>query len=449
MQNCPQYIVVLCACWRAGFVPVPMNAKLHAREFAYMLEHAGAEILFHAPQTATAALAGASDASGVRVAIDVEDPVFDALCTEDPDPTLPPPQPNDLAWLFYTSGTTGRPKGAMLTHANLIAMATSYAIDIDTIAPEDCILHPAPLSHGAGLYVIPHLMAGAAQVIPESGGFAPVELRALIARWPGAAMFAAPTMVNRLVRDPATASVDLTNLKTIIYGGAPMHLADVEAAIDVLGPKLAQLYGQGESPMCITGLSRRWYADRDHPRWRDLVASAGFPQSVVEVAIRDAEGNFCAPGEAGEVCARGAPVMRGYWQDEAATAVTLKGGWLHTGDVGALDPDLGFLTLLDRSKDLIISGGANIYPREVEEVLLHHPDVAEASVVGAPHNDWGEEVVAFVVARDGCPLDHAGLDAHCRGHIARFKRPRRYITLEELPKSAYGKILKRELRQRL
>lgn len=446
MANVPEYIVVMCACWRAGLVAVPINAKLHEREFAYMLEHSGARAVFTTSGLATTVETAAADAPDVREVMDVNSPAFTKALTSEAY-AGPSPLPTDLAWLFYTSGTTGRPKGAMLSHRNLMAMATSYFIDIDTIAPTDCIIHPAPLSHGAGLYVIPHLMAMSTQVIPESGGFYPDELLGLLQKWRGASMFAAPTMINRLVHHDATSTIDLTNLKTIIYGGAPMHVADIEFALDVLGPKLAQLYGQGESPMCITGLSKRWYADRDHPRWREIIGSAGFAQSVVEVSIMDENDRPLPTGEAGEVCARGEPVMSGYWQNDEASADTLRNGWLHTGDVGVLDQD-GFLTLMDRSKDLIISGGANIYPREVEEVLLKHPDVAEVSVVGAPHKDWGEEVVACLVMRDGATLAEQDLDCLCRDHIARFKHPKRYEVLSELPKSAYGKILKRELRQR-
>ena len=279
-------------------------------------------------------------------------------------------------------------------------------------------------------------MAMAAQVVPESGGFDPGEVLSLLSNWQGLSMFASPTIVNRLAHFDATGSVDLTSLKTIIYGGAPMHAGDVEAALDALGPRLAQLYGQGESPMCITGLSKRWYADRAHPRWREIIGSVGFPQNVVEVRT----------DESGEILVKGETVMRGYWRDETATAETLRDGWLHTGDVGRFDED-GFLKLMDRSKDLIISGGSNIYPREVEDVLLDHPMIVEASVVGAPDPEWGEKVVAFVVTQDRQAVPETELDALCRQRIARFKRPKQYIALEALPKSAYGKILKRELRE--
>ena len=430
--NCPEFIVTLCACWRAGLTPVPMNARLHEREFTFMLAHSEARAIVTTPDLSTTAKAAAT--SDIIEVLETGTPKFAAaLSSERYDG--PPPSPGDLAWLFYTSGTTGQPKGAMLTHRNLIAMGSSYFIDIDQIAPRDCILHAAPLSHGSGLYIVPHLMAMATQVVPESGGFDPGEILSLLPDWRGLSMFASPTIVNRLAHFDATGSTDLTPLKTIIYGGAPMHAGDVEAALDALGPRLAQLYGQGESPMCITGLSKRWYANRAHPRWREIIGSVGFPQTVVEVRT---DGND-------EILVRGDTVMRGYWRDETATAETLCGGWLHTGDVGRFDQD-GFLRLMDRSKDLIISGGSNIYPREVEDVLLNHPAIAEASVVGAPDAEWGERVVAFVVTRDGQNVPEAELDALCRERIARFKRPKQYILRDALPKSAYGKILKRELR---
>ena len=434
-SNCPEFIVTLAACWRAGLTPVPMNARLHEREFAFMLAHSGARAIVTSPDLCATAQAAATPE--VIEVLETGTPAFHAaLRTE--RYAGPTPSPNDLAWLFYTSGTTGQPKGAMLTHRNLMAMGSSYFIDIDQIDPSDCILHAAPLSHGSGLYIVPHLMAMAAQVVPESGWVDPAEILSLLSDWRGLSMFAAPTIVNRIAHFGATATTDLSSLKTIIYGGAPMHAGDVEAALDAIGPRLAQLYGQGESPMCITGLTKRWYADRAHPRWREVIGSVGFPQTSVEVRT----------DESGEILVKGDTVMRGYWRDEEATTETLRDGWLHTGDVGYFDEG-GFLKLMDRSKDLIISGGSNIYPREVEDVLLDHPAVAEASVVGAPDPDWGEQVVAFVVVKDGQALAEAELDALCRERIARFKRPKRYIQKTELPKSAYGKILKRELRKLL
>jgi acyl-CoA synthetase (AMP-forming)/AMP-acid ligase II len=254
-------------------------------------------------------------------------------------------------------------------------------------------------------------------------------------------------MVTRLVANPVFAAADHRNLKTIIYGGGPMYVADLLKAIDLLGPKLAQIYGQGEVPMTITALSKEIHADRAHPRWLQRLGSAGLPRTDVEVRVVDAEDRDLPVGEAGEVVCRGDVVMAGYWRNEQATRETLRGGWLHTGDIGSFDEE-GFLTLKDRSKDMIISGGSNIYPREVEEVLLRHPGVAEVSVVGRAHPDWGEEVVAFVVPSRGASPTEAELDALCLASIARFKRPRAYLFLDALPKNNYGKVLKTELRKR-
>jgi long-chain acyl-CoA synthetase len=261
-------------------------------------------------------------------------------------------------------------------------------------------------------------------------------------------MFAAPTMVRRLIDSPAAATADTHNLKTIVYGGGPMYLEDCKRALQILGNKLVQIYGQGESPMTITALSKARHADVGHPRYEQRLASVGIAHTVVEVKVADEQDRALAPGALGEVLVRGDAVMKGYWRDEQATAVTLRGGWLHTGDVGSMDED-GFLTLKDRSKDLIISGGSNIYPREVEEVLLRHPAVAEAAVVGKSHPDWGEEAIAFVVLRAGLAATVQELDALCLDHIARFKRPKAYRFVDSLPKNNYGKVLKTALREQL
>jgi long-chain acyl-CoA synthetase len=255
---------------------------------------------------------------------------------------------------------------------------------------------------------------------------------------PRMSMFAAPTMIKRLVG--SRADINAGNIRTLIWGGAPMYVEDALAALDRFGPRLAQIYGQGEAPMTITTLSKEDIADRDHPRWRERLGSAGKPYASVEVMVADGDDRPLAQGEAGEILCRGV-VMSGYWRNAEATAASLRGGWLHTGDVGVFDEE-GYLHLKDRSKDLIISGGANIYPREVEEVLLTHDGVREASVIGRPDREWGEVVVAYVVGEASA----AELDALCLRHIARFKRPKDYVFVDALPKNNYGKILKTELR---
>jgi long-chain acyl-CoA synthetase len=255
-------------------------------------------------------------------------------------------------------------------------------------------------------------------------------------------------MVRRLVDRARQEGADGDGLRTIVYGGGPMYVQDIEEAVSVMGPRFVQIYGQGESPMTITALARALVADRAHPRWRERLGSVGLAQSCVEVRIADPDGRPLPAGETGEILVRGAPVMLGYWRNAEASATTLRDGWLWTGDVGVLDQD-GFLTLKDRSKDVIISGGTNIYPREVEEVLLLHPAVREVSVIGRPSAEWGEDVVAFVVPAPGMSIDASELDGLCLQHIARFKRPKAYFMEAELPKNNYGKVLKTELRARL
>ena len=440
MKNCPEFLEIMFAAWHAGLSIAPMNAKLHPREFAYILENSGARVCFVTDDLETAIT---DAATGVAV-ICTGSQSYDDLFTDTAAPVANV-APDDLAWLFYTSGTTGRPKGAMLTHRNLMAMTLSYFADVDSVVAGDCIIHAAPMSHGSGLYILPHIAKGACNVIPGSGGFNPEEIFAMLPDNPGATFFFAPTMVTRLINAPGMADADTSNLKTIVYGGGPMYAEDSLRAMEALGPKLVQIYGQGESPMTITCLSRADHMNRDHPRYMDRLASVGAAHSVVEVKTIDEHDRDVAPGEIGEIIVRGDAVMAGYWRNDAASAETLRGGWLHTGDMGAFDED-GFLTLKDRSKDVIISGGTNIYPREVEEVLMRHENVLEASVVGRPHEDWGEEIVAFVVVRPGAKLRESELDALCLDNIARFKRPREYRFVDELPKNNYGKILKTELR---
>jgi long-chain acyl-CoA synthetase len=298
------------------------------------------------------------------------------------------------------------------------------------------------MSHGSGLYTLPNVALGVAQWIPASRGFEVEEIDALLAAEVGVKFFAAPTMVMRLVDRMRG---DARGLKQIVYGGGPMYVADCLRALDRLGPRLAQIYGQGESPMTITVLDRQAHDGPRDAAHRAILGSVGRAQTGVEVAVLDGDDQPLPAGEVGEVCVRGDVVMRGYLNNAEATAKTLARGWLHTGDLGRLDAH-GYLTLVDRSKDLIISGGSNIYPREVEEALLLHPAVREVAVIGAPDADWGEVVVAVVALKPQATADAAALDAFCLEHIARFKRPKRYRFVDELPKNPTGKVLKRELR---
>ena len=430
-ENRAEIVELFYAVWAAECVVVPVNFKLHPREMVQILEDSGAATVFASPKIA----AELTSQSPVVVEL-IGGLDYEQLFTL-PPATVPSTDPSTLAWLFYTSGTTGRSKGAMLSHRNLTAMTVAHLADIDSPDENCSLVHAAPMSHGSGLYIAPYVLRGARQVVSASGAFDPEEFLDLCGAHPGSSAFLAPTMIARLVDTGRHAPAAL---RAIVYGGGPMYVDGLKKAMAAFGPIFAQIYGQGEAPMTITGLRQA-----DHESDDDTVlGSVGYPRSGVEVAVLGQDGTPVEPGQIGEIVCRGDVVMSGYWNNADASRDTLRDGWLYTGDMGSFD-HRGYLTLRDRSKDVVISGGSNIYPREVEEALLEHPGVAEACVVGAPDPEWGEVVVAFIV---GTAVDEA-LDAHLLDRIARFKRPKRYVFLDELPKNSYGKVLKRELRARL
>jgi long-chain acyl-CoA synthetase len=456
MHNHPRYLEVMFGAWWAGLAVVPINAKLHVREAQWIVDNAQAHWAF---VTSDITSDSGEQLQGLQRVIDVDSAEADALLAfpeqhhdAAPDKPIAQRQPDDLAWLFYTSGTTGRPKGVMITHRNLMTMGLAYFTDVDAITAQDTIAYAAPMSHGAGLYAIPHLMAGARHVVPASGGFDAAELFALGHAIGPLSMFAAPTIVKRLVDHAEQTQQTVEDcghaFKTIVYGGAPMYAADIQRALRLMGPRFVQIYGQGESPMVGTALSRFHLSDTPHPEHAQRLASIGVAQTPVQIRITDEQGHDLPLGEVGEVLIKGDSVMSGYWRNPEATQAAIREGWLFTGDMGCLDAH-GFLTLKDRSKDLIICGGSNVYPREVEEVLLQAPGVSEVAVVGAPDPEWGEIIVAFVVAQQGSTVSAQDLDTYCLNEIARFKRPKRYELVDSLPKNNYGKVLKTELRQRL
>lgn len=430
-ENRPEIVELMFATWAAECAVVPINYKLHPLEMAQILDDAGAAMVFASPRIA-AELIGVA---GVGVEV-VSSPAYTDRLSAHPA-AVPSTDPEALAWLFYTSGTTGRSKGAMLSHRNLMAMTVTHLADLDSPDQNSSLIHGAPMSHGSGLYILPYVLRGARQVVPESAGFEPDEFLDLCEHHPGCSSFLAPTMVQRLVQ---TGRPRPRNLRTVVYGGGPMYVDSIKKAMAAFGPILTQLYGQGEAPMTITGLRRVDHVDADDA----ILGSVGYARSGVDVAVVREDGTPAETHEIGEIVCCGDVVMSGYWNNPEATAATLKNGWLQTGDMGSFD-ERGFLTLRDRSKDVVISGGSNIYPREVEEVLIEHPEVLEAAVVGAPDAEWGEIVVAFIVGT----ADPSELDAHLLERIARFKRPKRYEFIDELPKNSYGKVLKRELRNQL
>lgn len=433
-KNCPEYFDVLHACWWIGAVVVPVNCKLHKNEAQWIAVDSSAKLVY----TDTGSVFPQD--GGFREARLTERPVSSV------DPSGPIPlEDGALAWLFYTSGTTGKPKGVMLSHGNLCSMSLCYMANVDPAYMTDTVLYAAPISHGAGLYMLPHFRVGGAHLIPASRGFDCDEIIDLAITRGDLVFFAAPTMVKRLISASRARSHAGEGIRTIIYGGGPMYRNDIDEALEIYGPRFSQIYGQGETPMTISSLPRELVADTSHPSWRDRRVSVGVAASSIEVQIQDPDGVALPHGQTGEICVRGPSVMLGYWQNAQATENAIRDGWLRTGDLGRQDED-GFLYLTDRSKDVIISGGTNIYPREVEEAILSHPDVYEVAVVGEFEPEWGEQVVAHVVSVPGRTLSAADLDSWCKEQIASFKRPKKYVFHHELPKNGYGKILKSELR---
>ncbi len=446
MKNCTEYLEALYGIWWAGAAAVPVNAKLHGKEAAWILEDAGARLVFATPDAADG-LAPVCPAC-VEAVVVAGTPDYAQLCAARPLPVPAGIGGDDMIWLFYTSGTTGRPKGVMITAANMMAMVAGYQADLCAHVAADAALYAAPMSHGAGIYNFLFVIPAARHVVPQSGGFDAGEVLDVSRAVGRVSMFAAPTMVRRMTDHAKAQGGDGDGLDMLVYGGGPMYLADILEAGAVFGDRFAQIFGQGECPMAITVLPRAMVSDRAHPRWRERLGSVGYAQAVSRVRVVDDTGVPLPPGGVGEIEVNGPAVMKGYWQNPQASAEAIRDGWLRTGDMGALDED-GFLTLHDRSKDMIVSGGSNVYPREVEEVLLTHPDVAEVAVVGRPHPDWGEEVVACVVPLAGDGVDAAALDRLCRDNIARFKAPKAYVQVDALPKNNYGKVLKTELRNRV
>ena len=441
-ENRPEYVELMFGAWAAEAAIVPINYKLHDKEVAQILEDAEVSLVFVSP-TLLPGLTRTAAAYPGRIVVIGETDYAAMLASEPLVPQTVDPQ--SLAWLFYTSGTTGRSKGAMLSHRNMLAMEIAHLADIEEMSVDTSQIHVAPMSHGSGLYILPSVARGARQVVPASGGFDPVEFLDLCDAHPSCGSFLAPTMVQRLrLAVEGGHHQAPKNLRCIVYGGGPMYVDELRKSTAALGPVFAQIYGQGESPMTITGLNRAAHDTDDDA----ILGSVGWPRSGIEVRVVGPDDAPVPTGSVGEIVCRGDVVMSGYWRNPTATAQALQGGWLRTGDMGSFD-ERGCLTLRDRSKDVVISGGSNIYPREVEEALLAHAGVIKTAVLGRADPEWGEVVIAFVVRAPGASVTAADLDAHCLEYIARFKRPKEYRFVDELPTSSYGKVLKNELRKML
>lgn len=444
MKNNDRYLTALFGCWWGGFAAAPVNATLHPRELAGIAADLAPGLVIADPDIAEG-LAPLCPELPILVRGSAE-----ALRAEAGDPApLADRALTDLAWVFYTSGTTGTPKGACLSHANLLAMSTAHLADVDSLSPADSLLHLAATSHASGLFGLSFVARGAEHVLMPSGSYNPDEMRAALRARSSVSFFAPTTLLARM-RGHGIGDLAAGHLRTVMTGAGPVLAQDLRDAVETFGPRLWNGYGQGETPLTITALSQAAIARAVAEGDEAALVSVGIPRSATAVRLLDPDGCEVPMGETGEVCVRGPTVMSGYLGRPGASAEALRGGWLHTGDIGRFDAR-GRLTLLDRIKDVIISGGMNVYAREVEEVLAAHPAVAEVAVIGRAHPEWGEEVVALIVAEPGgaTPDLLQDLDTLCLGRLARFKRPRHYEIRESLPRNAVGKVLKAALRSEI
>jgi len=453
MQNRPEAMESFFAVLKVGAAAVPLNPRFTVEEIDYHVNDAVARVLITGEEVADV-VAKARDrlvsvehviCAGSAGSDDDGMADFDTLVARHDGQRFPAVDVDDdeLAWLAYTSGTTGRAKGAMLTHGNLIACALGALADTMRLEVGDVALHAASLTHGSGYNALAYTMKGCAQVLLSPLGFDVEKFLESVARHRVNALFTVPTMIKMVVDHPATADADLSSLRWVMYGGAPMYVEDLRKALDLMGPVFVQIYGQTESPMTGTMLRPQEHGvDGPFP---ERLGSCGRARSGMGVRIVGEDDRPVPTGEMGEICLRGATVMQGYWNRPDATAETLRGGWLHTGDIGKMD-EHGYVYILDRTRDMVISGGLNVYPREVEEVLLTHPAVSEVCVFGVPDDKWGEALKAHVVLAPGQTATAAEVIAFAGEHMAGYKKPKTVDFVDEIPKTTYGKPDKKAVR---
>ncbi|HMJ04492.1 MAG TPA: long-chain fatty acid--CoA ligase [Conexibacter sp.] len=434
LPNVPHFPIVYYGILRAGGVVVPMNVLLKEREVAYYLEDSGARLLFAWHDFGEEARPGA-EAAGAQL-VDVEAAGFQQLVGAAPArPQLAEVSDIDTAVILYTSGTTGKPKGAELTHANLYGNAKTKLETLIQLTADDVILGALPLFHSFGQTAALNagMMAGATlTLLPR---FDPAKALAMMERDRVSVFLGVPTMYMAMLGVPQGERPDTSSLRTCISGGASLPVEVLTAYESQFGTKILEGYGLSEtSPV----------ASFNHPDRERKPGSIGTPIRDVQMAVVDEHGKELPPGEVGEIVIRGPNIMKGYWQRPEATADAIRNGWFHSGDLAKVDED-GYFFIVDRKKDLIIRGGYNVYPREVEEVLYEHPAVAEAAVLGIPDAEWGEEVGACVALKAGAEATPEELQAFVKEKIAAYKYPRVVWLVPELPKGPTGKILKREI----
>ncbi|MBT4162850.1 MAG: long-chain-fatty-acid--CoA ligase [Gammaproteobacteria bacterium] len=432
-KNEIQYLEIQVACMRAGLILVPINFRLAPPEISYILNDSTPGLVIAGHEFGET-LAGID--APPTLLLDQE---YEKLVSGENDRELDAIDLNRDCTILYTSGTTGRPKGAVLTNQALYSRINANYYEY-RVRPTDVFLQCLPLFHIASNVTWSYACGGATNIFLKE--FHPLAVLDLIEKYNVTTALLVPTMINTLIHQPEVEGASLSSLDKIAYGASSIPPSVLSRAIDLLGCGFLQLYGMTETS-ATTVLRPEQHDPINRP---DLLPSAGTAGVGMDVRIVDDDDRELAPGEIGEIACRGEVVMRGYWGNDAATAEVLKNGWMHTGDLGYKDSE-GFYFVTDRKKDLIISGGENVYPREVEDVLYEHPDILEAAVIGVPDDKWGERVHAVIVAQQNRELELDDIIAFTRERLAGYKVPKTAELMAELPKNATGKVLKTELRK--
>ncbi|PID95748.1 MAG: acyl-CoA synthetase [Alphaproteobacteria bacterium] len=445
-RNNNQLFESMFACFRLGAVWVPANFRGAPDDLAWMAELSGAKLLL-----CDAGFPDHARIDGPEACIAIGKagfaPDIDDLMEEQGGeiPPLAPVDRDDPCWFFFTSGTSGRPKASVLTHGQIGFVINNHLCDlVPATTHEDASLVVAPLSHGAGMHQLVMTARGAPTILTTGAKFDTGEVWSLVEQWRVTNIFTVPTILKMLVEAPEVATHDHSSLRYVIYAGAPMYRTDQIKALNVLGPVLVQYFGLGEVTGSITVLPRSEHSTGEEAR----IGTCGFPRTGMQVEIQAEDGTPCAPGETGEICVTGPAVFAGYWQNAKANEKSFRTGMFRTGDLGHMD-EQGFLYITGRESDMYISGGSNIYPREIEEKLLQFPEISEAAVFGMPDEKWGEIGVAVVSPHAGVELSDAAVAGFLKGKIASYKMPKAFYVWDEIPKSGYGKMAKRLVRAEL
>jgi fatty-acyl-CoA synthase len=452
-KNCNQMFESMFACFRLGAVWVPTNFRLTADEVAYLAKASGAAAMICDAEFPDHVAAAKQAAPSIRVTISIGAAPFgddyNALVAEYDSQCAPEAavERDDPCWFFFTSGTTGRPKAAVLTHGQMGFVVTNHLCDLmPATTHRDASLVVAPLSHGAGIHQLAQVARGVKTVLLGSEKFDAAEAWRLVERWRVSNMFTVPTILNMLAAHPAADKFDRSSLRYVIYAGAPMYREDQKRALKKLGKVLVQYFGLGEVTGNITVLPADLHEPEDGPHVK--IGTCGYARTGMQISIQDDNGRELGAGETGEICVCGLAVFAGYYDNPEANAKAFRDGWFRTGDLGHMDAQ-GFLYITGRASDMYISGGSNVYPREIEEKVLAHPAVAEVAIVGLPDRTWGEVGIAVCVLRGDARLDEQELLAWLAPKVARYKLPRRVFFWTELPRSGYGKITKKLIRAEL